>query len=117
MKKIKRKIALWVFDHLISKQDRIEAMYYNLELVLEKMSKAIDSPSDLEIKVHNAMFHAKYKSSRNLGDKSPIELLEWMFDSAANGDSEFLRHPFYKEVKADGGREARRIKYLLKLRR
>ena len=116
MKKIKRKIALWVFDHLISKQDRIEAMYYNLELVLEKMSKAMDA-SEMEIKVHDALFHAKYRNSRNLMSDRPIDLLNWMFDSAVNGDPEFLSHPFYKEIKADGGREARRIKYLLKLRR
>ena len=117
MSKLKRKIALWLFDTLLSKQDRIVAIRYNLELILEKLSKAFDSDSEMEIQVHNAMFNAKYKNSKHLNGESPLKLLESFFDGAANGKPSFLSHPFYKQIKDDGGREARRIKYLLKLRR
>jgi hypothetical protein len=112
---IRFKICSILFQCISTPEIERKLIDHQLASLLEKMIELYDYDYEIEDKLYEVLFDVKHRKSEHLDGKSPTALYNKFLEDVVEGRNTFIIHPFYKEIKAVGGREIRKIKRLIKI--
>jgi len=115
MKKIKKKIFVWLIKKFLKNEEAIENLEYSIYLLVHQYYQQEDLYDTVykDRRIDKLIFNAKYREEVR-GADIPYNLVQEFYAQAGKGDRSFYTHYFYKILRLNNDSNLIKLKYKLK---